>query len=434
MKVLGLRLNAKKSVLSPLQRTTYLGVVWDLTTMQAHLSPARIESILTAAVRVRKGRSLTVKQFQLLGLMAAVSNVIPFGLLYTRPLQWWLRTNGSPQGETHFTHQGHAVRWMRPSLVGERSWTATLPMVCGVTAVSLGISLPGDAGRVSGSETLPPRPKRPPCAGAHRQHSGGLLHQPPGRSASRPLYKLAHQNLVWSQDKLLSLRAVHIPGHLNLEADILPRQGPRPGEWMLHPEVLKQIWRAFCQAQVDLFVRVRHRNVPSGAGCHGIDVVEASSVCLSPIALLPGVLERVCHFFPRRSFGSCGCAPEGAHLIASGLSTEVVETILQSRAPSSRKLYALKWKPFTSWCGDRQQDSVNCPVGTVLGFLQDRFSTGLAHSTLKVYVAAISAYHAPLGGSSVGRNPLVTRFLRGALRPRPLARCSFAKCGRDAIS
>ncbi len=33
MKVFGLRLNAKKSVLSPLQRTTYLGVVWDSTTM-----------------------------------------------------------------------------------------------------------------------------------------------------------------------------------------------------------------------------------------------------------------------------------------------------------------------------------------------------------------------------------------------------------------
>ncbi|KAL0177259.1 hypothetical protein M9458_026153, partial [Cirrhinus mrigala] len=40
MKTLGLRLNAKKSVLSPLQRTTYLGVVWDSTTMQARLSPA----------------------------------------------------------------------------------------------------------------------------------------------------------------------------------------------------------------------------------------------------------------------------------------------------------------------------------------------------------------------------------------------------------
>ncbi|KAI2646978.1 hypothetical protein H4Q32_031273 [Labeo rohita] len=114
-----------------------------------------------------------------------------------------------------------------------------------------------------------------------------------------------------------------------------------------------------------------------------------------------------------------GVAPEGARLIASGLSTEVVETILQSRAPSTRKLYALKWKLFTSWCGDHQQDPVNCPVGTVLEFLQDRFSTGLAHSTLKVYVAAIAAYHAPLGGTSVGKDPLVVRFLRGALRLRP---------------
>ncbi|KAL0187570.1 hypothetical protein M9458_014669, partial [Cirrhinus mrigala] len=115
-----------------------------------------------------------------------------------------------------------------------------------------------------------------------------------------------------------------------------------------------------------------------------------------------------------------GVAPEGAHLVASGLLTEVLETILQYRAPSTRKLYALKWRLFTSWCGHRQQEPVNCPVGTVLEFLQDRFSAGLAHSILKVYVAAFLAYHAPQGGSSVGRNPLVTGFLHGALRLRPL--------------
>ncbi len=99
MKELGF-LNSKKSVLSPLQRTTYLGVVWDSTAMQARLSPARIELILMAVARVREGRSLTVKQFQkLLGLMAAASNGIPFGLLFMRPLQWWLRTKGfSPRG------------------------------------------------------------------------------------------------------------------------------------------------------------------------------------------------------------------------------------------------------------------------------------------------------------------------------------------------
>ncbi len=68
--------------------------------MQVRMSPARIESILTEVRRVKEGQSLTVKLFQrLLGLMAAVSNVIPIGLLYMRPLQGWLKTKGfSPRG------------------------------------------------------------------------------------------------------------------------------------------------------------------------------------------------------------------------------------------------------------------------------------------------------------------------------------------------
>ncbi|KAL0181751.1 hypothetical protein M9458_024157, partial [Cirrhinus mrigala] len=206
-----------------------------------------------------------------------------------------------------------------------------------------------------------------------------------------------------------------------------------------------------------------------GAGCHGTDVAEASSVRLSPdrsapgssgestpgrgqptisspvlagpsMVLGPDISPRRLSMGDSRQEGSpltggghhpppppgaveaMGVASEGAQLIASGLSTEVVETILQSRAPSTRKLYALKWKLFTSWSGERQQDPANCPVGTVLEFLQARFSTGLAHSTLKVYVAAISPYHAPLGGMPVGKDPLVVRFLRGVLRLRPPTR------------
>ncbi len=55
-------------------------------------------------------------------------------------------------------------------------------------------------------------------------HQGGLR--------SCPLYRLVHQILGWSQDKLLSLRAVHIPGHLNMGPDILLMQGQRPGKGM----------------------------------------------------------------------------------------------------------------------------------------------------------------------------------------------------------
>ncbi len=75
--------------------------------MQARLSYAQIESILTAVMRVKEGRSLTVKQFEkLLGMMAAVSNVIPFGLLYMRPLQWWLKTKG-------FSQRGNPLRMIK---------------------------------------------------------------------------------------------------------------------------------------------------------------------------------------------------------------------------------------------------------------------------------------------------------------------------------
>ncbi|KAI2646500.1 Transposon Ty3-G Gag-Pol polyprotein [Labeo rohita] len=244
MKTLGLRLNAKKSVLSPLQRTTYLGVVWDSTTMQARLSPARIESILAAVKRVKEGRSLTVKQFQqLLGLMAAAPNVIPFGLLYMRPLQWWLKSKGfSPRGNPlrmiKVTRRGLRAldMWRKPWFLNQGP---VLGAPCRRVTLATDASLTGWGAVMSGRPAQDLRDRHvlvrtdSTAVVYYINHQGGLW--------SRPLYKLAHQILVWSQDKLLSLRAVHIPGHLNVGADILSRQGPRPGGWMLHPEVFIQL-------------------------------------------------------------------------------------------------------------------------------------------------------------------------------------------------
>ncbi len=59
----------------------------------------------------------------------------------------------------------------------------------------------------------------------------------------------------------------------------------------------------------------------------------------------------------------------------------------------------------------------------VLSFLQELLDKGRSHSTLKVFVAAIAAFHAPIAGQSVGRDNSVVRFLKGARRlnpPRPL--------------
>ena len=125
---------------------------------------------------------------------------------------------------------------------------------------------------------------------------------------------------------------------------------------------------------------------------------------------------------PARVVEPLGLAPEGARYLEAGLSADVVETLLSSRAPSTRRLYSLKWNVFSTWCREREVDPVNCPVASVLEFLQDRFSAGLTPSTLKVYVAAIGAFHSPVGDGPLGKHHLVVRFLRGARRMRPAAR------------
>ncbi len=223
---------------------------------------------------------------------------------------------------------------------------------------------------------------------------------------------------------------------------------------MLYPEVVKQIWRVFGQAQGDLFVPQETSQCPlwfslTHPAPPGLDAMVQTwtRLCLyafPPIALLLGVLARVrwdrvhlllvAPFWPGRvwfsdlislldgspweisshrlgalsstigqSCGSCGCSRWGG--------------TVHSFRSLNRGCWDHPWKFFTSWCGDHQLDPVNCPIGTVLEFLQARFSTELTHPPLKVYVAALSAYHVPLGGQSVGKHPLVTRFLRSGLKP-----------------
>ncbi len=87
------------------------------------------------------------------------------------------------------------------------------------------------------------------------------------------------------------------------------------------------------------------------------------------------------------------------------------------------RLYALKWSVFSTWCLNRGENPSTSELAVVLSFLQELLDKGRSHSTLKVFVAAIAAFHAPIAGQSVGRDNSVVRFLKGARRlnpPRPL--------------
>ncbi len=104
--------------------------------------------------------------------MAAAFNVIPFGLLYMRPLQWLLRTKGfSPRGNPF-----RMIKVTRRCLCALVMWKKPWPS-------SLMAHQPsGDVGCISCSKEFPSRSQGPPCARPLRQHIGGqhisgLLHK-----------------------------------------------------------------------------------------------------------------------------------------------------------------------------------------------------------------------------------------------------------------
>ncbi len=108
--------------------------------------------------------------------------------------------------------------------------------------------------------------------------------------------------------------------------------------------------------------------------------------------------------------------------VTDALPQRMLNTISEARDPSMSRLYTHKWRVYSSWCISRGEDPISCPIPIILVFLQERFDSGRMPSTLKVYVAAITAFHVHIENRPIGRNDLIIRFLKGARRlnpPRP---------------
>ncbi|CAM4449878.1 unnamed protein product [Leuciscus chuanchicus] len=205
----------------------------------------------------------------------------------------------------------------------------------------------------------------------------------------------------------LSLRAVHVPGILNIAADFLSRQKLRSGEWMLNRQTVTLIWEVFGKAEVDLFASQESTQCPlwfslSPPAPLGIDAFAhpwpmRKLYAFPPIKLIQAVLvqsegERspppsgssilAIPAVVSRTDPSAGILPLGdsgqgrpafptsgqdmvsspRHLEAVRLAyqrplalgfdlpTDVQETIASARAPSTRRLYSSKWRVFKAWC------------------------------------------------------------------------------------
>ncbi len=503
---LGLRMNAKKSVLLPSQRTVFLGVRLDSVQMQARLAPARIPVLTACLARFKLGHHVSVGTCRrLLGLMAAASPVLPLGLLRMRPFLWWMK-------ELRLHPTVPATRLIRVSRSCCRHllmWRDPVFLQSGVRmgAIHHRHMITTDASMTGWGAVFEGRPASgewkeeflfwhinclelravflalkyflPVLGGYHiivrTDNMAVVSHiNRQGGSRSRTLDRLARHLLLWSQDKFLSLRAVHVPGVLNLAADFLSRQKLKPGEWMLNRQTVSQIWDLFGKAEVDLFASQESSQCPLWFSLNfpttlGIDAFahpwpnvslyafppiksgstmqsegeRCPSPSHSPILALPDLVLGANSPLVSASLGDSdqagltvpasgqdlassagalevvGMAHTGPRAVIDSLPAEVQETIASARAPATRKLYSSKWGVFESWCLTRAIDPVNCPVGPVLEFLQERLTAGAAATTLRVYVAAIAARR-ELDEIPLGRHRMVSAFMRGARRLRPV--------------
>ena len=82
-----------------------------------------------------------------------------------------------------------------------------------------------------------------------------------GGMRSGPLCALLWRILTWCSQRQVTLRARHIPGHLNVIADKLSRLGQTiQTEWSLLPEIFHKVCNTWHRPQIDLFAtRFNHK-------------------------------------------------------------------------------------------------------------------------------------------------------------------------------
>ncbi len=144
----------------------------------------------------------------------------------------------------------------------------------------------------------------------------------------------------------------------------------------------------------------------------GVGVIPAAEISpvADPLETGPPLLsERHDMAYTGRVMGPAYVAARQEHF---GLPECVLNTTAEPKTPSTRSFYALKWSIFSAWCQDRNLDLVNSDVSVVHTFLQKMLDKQRSSSTIKVYVAAIAAFYAPITGRSVGRDAVI-QFLRG---------------------
>ncbi|XP_032363907.1 uncharacterized protein LOC116677742 [Etheostoma spectabile] len=338
----------------------------------------------------------------------------------------------------------------------------------------------GAYGSVSGSETFPALSPRSSCFSENRQFHSGRIHQPPGRHSLTAATHVSSQGDFVEQCETAVSPSNTRAGRFKQrgrspvtgESSVRRVDSPPTSGGTSLAEIRSSSRRSLRLAGKhtvsNVLLSVR-RKCTAGCGRSSSPVAKRAALCISPpqshlshsgegeragpivnpdsaaVAIqalvggdntAPGGRAMASPHTQRPPLPSgrgnlppppgprsaLGLARERWNLNASGLSEQVIDTIQSARAASTRSLYSGKWRVFEEWCERRDTIPFQCSVVDLLCFLQYLMDEGRAFSTIKVYLAAVSACHVGFGDKPAGQHPLVCRFMKGARRKLPVSR------------
>ena len=246
------------------------------------------------------------------------------------------------------------------------------------------------------------------------QLNSGSLHQQQGGTHSAEMCALLWKIMTWGHHYLITLKARHVLGYLNVMADLLSRSNQvQSTEWSLHPQVFKQIFQKWFTPHVDLFATHLNHKLPLYVSpipdprAWDIDALNINwtnltayaypptapsqgdpkdqamllpdhrnsprlsrdALVLGPSAALnrdptttPSVNDPT-QTVPQVCVPQQPPAPEPPRLVSrsgqlqeQGFSVEVAERIAAPQPSSTRTIYKSKWALFEKWCRENSVD------------------------------------------------------------------------------
>ena len=334
---LGLLVNVPKSNMVPQRDFVFLGIHFQTIPFLCRPSEDRWRRLTKLIRQFMRAKSLSARLWmRLIGTLTSMDSQVPLGRLYRRPiqfsfrnrwdrvrrslvqriavlpidrvrLQWWARRSNVMSGRSLRPFQTDLMLLTDASKSGWGAHMGSLS-VSGVwpnpwrhfainwlELEAIRLALLQFTHQVRNRDVLVMSDNKTAIAYLNKQ--GGVR--------SKRLFLLAKQTLLWCRGNQTRLLCRHIPGRLNVKADLLSRRQQVIGtEWSLHHSVVQSMWALWGRPLIDLFATRDNNKLPTFVSPYPDEMAFATDAlaiswngmwayAYPPTQIIPAVLAKV---------------------------------------------------------------------------------------------------------------------------------------------